>query len=124
MVPVVLLLLRVAYAQASPRRMSYVVKWGKEKFVSSPHNRYPSHLSHRLYFPLPHPDTKLAIIRQLLAEHTHLPLDSFKLVHAGAVMKDDNAPSNHLTLYSTRLVLTIVSIQFPRTASGIIPRSP
>jgi len=56
--------------------MSYVVKWGRE----------------RIHFPLPPPDTKLAVIRNALADHTHLPANSFKLVHAGAVMKDDNAP--------------------------------
>ncbi|KAI0688041.1 hypothetical protein BC835DRAFT_339010 [Cytidiella melzeri] len=56
--------------------MSYVVKWGKE----------------RLTFPLPPPDTKLGAIRQVLADYTQLPVRSFKLVHAGAVMKDDNAP--------------------------------
>ncbi|KAJ3559667.1 hypothetical protein NM688_g192 [Phlebia brevispora] len=56
--------------------MTYAVKWGRE----------------RLHFPLPPPDTKLAVIRQQLAEYTQLPANSFKLVHAGAVMKDDNAP--------------------------------
>ncbi|KAI0093169.1 hypothetical protein BDY19DRAFT_922461 [Irpex rosettiformis] len=56
--------------------MNYVVKWGKE----------------RLTFPLPPPDTKLGTIRQVLADYTQLPPHSFKLVHAGAVMKDDNAP--------------------------------
>ncbi|KAI0930232.1 hypothetical protein AcV5_007001 [Taiwanofungus camphoratus] len=57
--------------------MSYVVKWGRE----------------RLHFPLPPPDTKLATLRHDLAAYTQLPAQSFKLIHAGAVMKDDNAPS-------------------------------
>ncbi|KAH7911974.1 hypothetical protein BJ138DRAFT_849271 [Hygrophoropsis aurantiaca] len=52
------------------------VKWGRET----------------LYFPLPPPETKLGKLRHDLAEYTHLPPQSFKLVHAGAVMKDDNAP--------------------------------
>ncbi|CAL1707697.1 unnamed protein product [Somion occarium] len=56
--------------------MSYVVKWGRE----------------RLHFPLPPPNAKLAAIRKQIAEYTQLPENSFKLVHAGAVMKDDNAP--------------------------------
>ncbi|KAI0949330.1 hypothetical protein AcW1_008974 [Taiwanofungus camphoratus] len=56
--------------------MSYVVKWGRE----------------RLHFPLPPPDTKLATLRHDLAAYTQLPAQSFKLIHAGAVMKDDNAP--------------------------------
>ncbi|KAI0790748.1 hypothetical protein C8Q75DRAFT_760479 [Abortiporus biennis] len=85
-IPIALILLRVAYTQAKrlfgssrtskPKGMSYVVKWGRE----------------RLYFPLPSPDTKLAEIRRELSEYTQLPPDSFKLVHAGAVMKDDHAP--------------------------------
>lgn len=44
-----------------------------------------------LHFPLPPPDTKLGKLREDLAEYTHLPLSSFKLIHAGAVMKDDYA---------------------------------
>lgn len=82
-VPVLLVLLRLAYGQLTASRnkkkqrtMSYVVKWGRE----------------RLHFPLPPPDTKLAAIRHQLAEYTQLPAQSFKLIHAGAVMKDDNAP--------------------------------
>ena len=47
----------------------------------------------RLTFSLPSPETKLAQLRQILADYTHLPPQSFKLIHAGAVMKDDNAPS-------------------------------
>ncbi|PSR88588.1 hypothetical protein PHLCEN_2v5115 [Hermanssonia centrifuga] len=80
-IPIVLILLRVAYAQAkrlvgsSNKSMTYVVKWGRE----------------RLYFPLPSPDSKLSVIRQQVADYTQLPPNSFKLVHAGAVMKDDNA---------------------------------
>jgi hypothetical protein len=46
-----------------------------------------------LHLPLPPPDTKLGAIRRSLAEYTHLPEHSFKLIHAGSVMKDDNAPS-------------------------------
>lgn len=53
----------------------------------------PSIDAQRLSFPLPSPDTKLGVIRQQLADYTQLPPRSFKLVHAGAVMKDDNAPS-------------------------------
>ena len=49
----------------------------------------------RLYFPLPAPDTKLAVIRKQVADYTQLPEHSFKLIHAGAVMKDDNAPSKY-----------------------------
>lgn len=48
---------------------------------------------HRLHLSLPPPDTKLGAIRRSLAEYTHLPEHSFKLIHAGSVMKDDSAPS-------------------------------
>ncbi|EPQ57318.1 hypothetical protein GLOTRDRAFT_137669 [Gloeophyllum trabeum ATCC 11539] len=71
--------------------MSYVVKWGRE----------------RLHFPLPDPSTKLSYIRRQIADYTHLPEDSFKLVHGGAVMKDDNAP---LSAYSIRPNSTIALI--------------
>ncbi|EMD37757.1 hypothetical protein CERSUDRAFT_83529 [Gelatoporia subvermispora B] len=56
--------------------MSILVKWGRE----------------RLHFALPPPDAKLAVLRKQIADYTQLPPDAFKLVHAGAVMKDDNAP--------------------------------
>lgn len=44
-------------------------------------------------FDLPSPETKLGVVRQIVADYTHLPRDAFKLIHAGAIMKDDNAPS-------------------------------
>ena len=47
----------------------------------------------RLRLELPPPDTKLSHLRESIAEYTQLPVHSFKTVHAGAVMKDDNAPS-------------------------------
>ncbi|KAI0829719.1 hypothetical protein BC628DRAFT_1358350 [Trametes gibbosa] len=56
--------------------MSINVKWGRE----------------RLRFSLPPPSSKLGQLRHEIAEYTQLPERSFKLVHAGAVMKDDNAP--------------------------------
>ncbi|KAI0674947.1 hypothetical protein C8Q78DRAFT_1009753 [Trametes maxima] len=56
--------------------MSIVVKWGRE----------------RLHFALPPPSAKLGQLRHEIAEYTQLPEHSFKLIHAGAVMKDDSAP--------------------------------
>ncbi|KII92813.1 hypothetical protein PLICRDRAFT_37606 [Plicaturopsis crispa FD-325 SS-3] len=47
----------------------------------------------RLHLTLPPPDTPLKTLRRSLAEYTHLPPDGFKLIHSGAVMRDDNAPS-------------------------------
>ncbi|TBU42856.1 hypothetical protein BD309DRAFT_962078 [Dichomitus squalens] len=56
--------------------MSLVVKWGRE----------------RLHFSVPPPNTKLGDFRREIADYTQLPSGSFKLIHAGAVMKDDSAP--------------------------------
>ncbi|KAI5123049.1 hypothetical protein M0805_000484 [Coniferiporia weirii] len=71
--------------------MSVTVKWGREK----------------LYIPIPAPDAKLGVLRATLAEHTALPPASFKLVHAGAVMKDDGAP---ISAYGVRPGSTIALI--------------
>ncbi|RXW14453.1 hypothetical protein EST38_g11400 [Candolleomyces aberdarensis] len=57
--------------------MSVTVKWGRD----------------RLAFALPPKDTPLSAIRQSLREYTQL--HSFKLVHKGAVLKDDQAPISH-----------------------------
>jgi len=40
------------------------------------------------------------VIRRAIAEYTHLPEHSFKIIHAGAVMWDDNAPSSYLPIVS------------------------
>ena len=58
--------------------------------TSSAHAAPPRHC--RLHFPVPPPDAKLGQLRHEIAEYTQLPAQSFKLIHAGAVMKDDNAP--------------------------------
>ncbi|KDQ57806.1 hypothetical protein JAAARDRAFT_35495 [Jaapia argillacea MUCL 33604] len=71
--------------------MSFTVKWGRE----------------RLHFDLPPPETKLSVIRHMVAEYTQLPEHSFKLVHGGAVMKDDNAP---ISAYKIRSNSTIALI--------------
>lgn len=53
--------------------MSVTVKWGRE----------------RLSFALPSRDTPLSSLRKSLREYTGL--ESFKLIHKGAVLNDDNA---------------------------------
>ncbi len=59
------------------KRMSLTIKWGKE----------------RLHIDLPtDPNATLSTLRNELAEVTGLDATAFKLIHAGAVMKDDNAP--------------------------------
>jgi len=99
------------------KNMSLTVKWGRERFVVRPFSSLfdwpltclaftvllliPLLLSTRpnfrltapsLQIPLPPLDTKLSVLRQTLSEHTHLPPNAFKLIYAGAVMKDDDAP--------------------------------
>ncbi|KAF9652990.1 hypothetical protein BDM02DRAFT_3183317 [Thelephora ganbajun] len=78
--------------------MSYNVKWGREK----------------LQFPLPSPETKLAAIRRQIADHIHLPHSSFKLIHAGAVMKDDGAP---ISSYGLKNKSTIAVVGGPEQVS-------
>ncbi|KAG2153792.1 uncharacterized protein EDB93DRAFT_1134832 [Suillus bovinus] len=74
-----------------------------------------------LHFPLPPPETKLGKLRADLAEYTHLPLGSFKLIHAGAVMKDDSAP---LTAYKIRENSTIALIGGHSLPSAPTPAPP
>lgn len=70
--------------------MSFIVKWGRE----------------RLHFPLPPPTTPLGVIRKDLENYTHLTPGTYKLIHAGAVMKDDNVPSTwHLRFTPHTLIL-------------------
>ncbi|EAU91021.1 hypothetical protein CC1G_03189 [Coprinopsis cinerea okayama7 len=54
--------------------MSVTVKFGRD----------------RISLALPSPDTTLHAIKQSLADYTGL--NAFKLIHKGAVMRDDNAP--------------------------------
>ncbi|TDL25929.1 hypothetical protein BD410DRAFT_783920 [Rickenella mellea] len=84
--------------------MSIVVKWGRE----------------RLHVPLPPPSTKLAVLREYIAESTALPAKSFKLIHAGAVMKDDNAP---ISAYGLRENSTIAIVGGDQQAPSPAPPS-
>ncbi|KAJ6594058.1 hypothetical protein B0H19DRAFT_1093588 [Mycena capillaripes] len=68
------------------------LKWNSERFV----------------FDLPNPATPLSAIRTSVAELTHLPRDAFKLIHKGAVMKDDNAP---ISAYNIRPSSTIAVLE-------------
>ncbi|THV02407.1 hypothetical protein K435DRAFT_653468 [Dendrothele bispora CBS 962.96] len=71
--------------------MPLTVKWGKERLSLQPQD----------------PASPLSDLRQTVAEWTHLPPDSFKLIHAGALMKDDSAPLSayHIRPNSTIAVL-------------------
>ncbi|KAI0305462.1 hypothetical protein B0F90DRAFT_1808719 [Multifurca ochricompacta] len=74
------------------------VKWGRE----------------RLQIPLPPLDAKLSVLRQILSDHTHLPPDAFKLIYAGAIMKDDNAPLSAYKIRPGGTLLLLDSTPRPR----------
>ncbi|KAI0001334.1 hypothetical protein BJV74DRAFT_876835 [Russula compacta] len=91
--------------------MSLTVKWGRE----------------RLQIPLPLPDTKLSALRQTLSDHTHLPPNAFKLIYAGAIMKDDDAPLSAYKIRSggTLLLLdsTPAASPTPVAAAAAVPKT-
>ncbi|KAJ7780497.1 BAG domain-containing protein [Mycena maculata] len=62
----------------------------------------------RFSFDLPAPSTPLSDIRTSVAACIHLPRDSFKLIHKGAVMKDDTAP---ISSYQLRQSSTIQVVE-------------
>ncbi|KAJ7783340.1 hypothetical protein B0H16DRAFT_1447443 [Mycena metata] len=68
------------------------LKWGADRFT----------------FELPPPTTPLSAIRSSVADYTHLPPDAFKLIHKGAIMKDDNAP---ISAYNIRQTSTIAVVE-------------
>lgn len=84
--------------------MPITVKWGNDAFQ----------------FDLPAEDTRIAAVRHSIAAYTHLPYDAFKLVHDGAVMVDDNAPSIFLLIYVyTSSETSLVSLYHIRSNSTI-----
>ncbi|KAF8623077.1 hypothetical protein AX15_006494 [Amanita polypyramis BW_CC] len=68
-----------------------------------------------LHLDSPAPHTPLLHLRTLIAQLIGLPPDGFKLIHAGALMKDDNAPLSayHLRSNSTIVVLPRVPLVEP-----------
>ncbi|KAJ6625476.1 hypothetical protein B0H10DRAFT_2001494 [Mycena sp. CBHHK59/15] len=68
----------------------------------------------RFDFDLPPPTTPLSAIRSAVAAYTHLAPDGFKLVHKGALMKDDNAP---ISAYHLRQSSTIAVVEIPSPPS-------
>jgi hypothetical protein len=96
-------------------------------FHPSPHTPHsPFHLpvfpsrTHSLQIPLPPLDTKLSALRQTLSDHTHLAPNAFKLIYAGAIMKDDDAPcESPLSIarhFWFRIRSTLDSVMFPHTS--------
>ncbi|KIJ19071.1 hypothetical protein PAXINDRAFT_175092 [Paxillus involutus ATCC 200175] len=83
------------------------VKWGRDV----------------LHFPIPPPNTPLGRLRTDIAEYTHLPPTSFKLIHAGAVMKDDSAPLSAYKIRENSTIALIGGHSIPETPSTTsVPR--
>ncbi|KAF7376283.1 Ubiquitin-like domain-containing protein [Mycena sanguinolenta] len=83
------------------------LKWNAERFT----------------FDVPPPNTPLSVIRDSVAQFTSLPRDGFKLIHKGAVMRDDNAP---ISAYQIRQSSTIAVVEIgpppePQQAAPPIP---
>lgn len=74
----------------------------------------------RLHIPLPPPETKLGEVRKALADYTHLPLNSFKLIHAGAVMKDDNASCAFRSILCITLELCFQFVPGPAHCANLL----
>jgi len=84
------------------------LKWNAERFT----------------FDVPPPNTPLSVIRTSVAEFTSLPRDAFKLIHKGAVMKDDNAP---ISAYHIRQSSTIAVVEIgppPQPQQAPPPKPP
>ncbi|KAJ7902000.1 hypothetical protein B0H14DRAFT_2669446 [Mycena olivaceomarginata] len=79
----------------------------------------------RFSFDVPPPNTPLSVIRTSVAEFTSLPRDAFKLIHKGAVMKDDNAPISayHIRNSSTIAVVEIGAPPQPQQAPKQPPKT-
>ncbi|KAG6833555.1 hypothetical protein H0H87_005206 [Tephrocybe sp. NHM501043] len=98
--------------------MPVTVKWGKERQAADCLLLLCAVLTiHRISFDLPAPDTPLYAVRKSLADYTHLPIHAFKLIHAGAVMKDDNAPISAYHLHSHSTIALIGAADIPAPAA-------
>ncbi|KDQ27689.1 hypothetical protein PLEOSDRAFT_1071242 [Pleurotus ostreatus PC15] len=62
----------------------------------------------------------LADLRKAIAEKTHLPPNSFKLIHAGAVMKDDGASLSTYKLHDKSTIVLIPSSPPPQPTTTAI----
>lgn len=74
-----------------------------------------------MYIPLPPPNATLGALRKIIAEQTHLHPDSFKLIHSGAIMKDNAAPLSAYKLRENSLVSVIGGDTSPPTAEPARP---
>ncbi|KIJ49468.1 hypothetical protein M422DRAFT_777418 [Sphaerobolus stellatus SS14] len=77
--------------------MSITVKWGKE----------------RLSIPLQRHDLTLGEVRKALADYSHVPTSNFKLIYAGATMRDDNLPLSSYGIRDGSAIHMIGSAELP-----------
>ncbi|PVG00412.1 hypothetical protein CPB86DRAFT_773843 [Serendipita vermifera] len=117
---VILLLVGAAYGRStSHSTMDLLVKWGRE----------------RISLNFPDPNTTLGKLKEELSEKTGLEVNQFKLVHAGAVLKNNIAtlssyglkPGSKLTLIGSatapptaRDAAASAKASLPRTQEGVL----
>ncbi|KAH8828579.1 hypothetical protein DL96DRAFT_1528383 [Flagelloscypha sp. PMI_526] len=87
--------------------MSVQVRWGKESFT----------------FEYPAPETPLEAVRYFVAERTGLEHNSFKLIHAGAIMKDNSAPISAYRITPKSTIHVVGSNDPPLRAPSSAPTS-
>ncbi|KAJ4483257.1 hypothetical protein J3R30DRAFT_1753110 [Lentinula aciculospora] len=79
------------------------IKWGKE----------------RATFQIEDPSIPLSVLKNYVSEWSHLPLESIKLIHSGAILKDDHAALSSYRLRPNATIQVVGStetISFPPTA--------
>ncbi|KAF9263294.1 hypothetical protein L218DRAFT_927772, partial [Marasmius fiardii PR-910] len=69
----------------------------------------------------PGKDEKLAELRQIVKDWTGY--DEFKMIHKGAVMKDDNAPLSAYSIKSSSTIAIIPKVPVPVPTSASISKS-
>ena len=72
-------------------RMIITLKWGRERLILRCFGgAYIAYIA-RFYHKPSSETTTLGELRRFASEQTHLPIDSFKLIFSGGIMKDDKA---------------------------------
>ncbi|KAJ3724675.1 hypothetical protein C8R42DRAFT_719331 [Lentinula raphanica] len=78
------------------------IKWGTE----------------RVAFEVQDPSIPLRVLKEYVSEWSHLSLDSIKLIHSGAVLKDDNAPLSSYRLRPNATIQVVGSSETTISASS------
>lgn len=77
--------------------MDITIKWGKERFHYLTNPNY----------------TKLRLLRQFVADQTHLDIGAFKLIFSGGVMRDDDVLLDSYGLSQGSIITVIGSLDKP-----------